>query len=110
MSNEEKITPIKRIALSLLDKLKEQIVTDCDDSEVIESLQRFHPETHGYVKKEDYVTADKAMKILGLGYNRSKFFALMKEHNIINHTINNQHIGFDKKQIIELGRKLNSKN
>lgn len=91
---EIKLSPIKRMALILLDKIKEQILTDCDDDEVAESLKKIHPDTSDYVRKDDYITADKAMKILGLGYNRSKFFSLTKKYNIINHTINNQHIGF----------------
>lgn len=103
---EKRISPIKRVAISLLDKVKEQIITDCDDTEVINSLQRFHPENNGFFKEDDYITADVAMKILHLGYNRNKFFALVKEHNIINHKINNQHIGFKRSEIEALKDKI----
>lgn len=103
---EKNITPIKRMAISLLDKLKEQVVMDCDDGEILSNLQKFNPENNGYFKEDDYITADEAMKILRLGYNRNKFFTLMKEHKIINHKINNQHIGFKRSEIEALKNKI----
>lgn len=100
------ISAIKRVAISLLDKLKEQILTDCDDEEVTEALSKFHPESNGYFKQEDFVTADAAMKILHLGHNRTKFFQLTKEYGIVNHKISNQHVGFLRKDILRLAELL----
>jgi hypothetical protein len=98
----EKLSAIKRAAIKLLDSLKEQIANDCSDDEVAKSLAKFSPETNGYFKQDDFVTADKAMKMLHLGYNRAKFFALTKEYGIENHKISNQNVGFLKKDIERL--------
>lgn len=99
---EERLSPIKRAALVLLDELKEQIMTDCDDDEVVESLAKFNPERHGYVKEDDFVNYDEALKILKLSNNRSKLNALCKEYNIKNVRFNNAAIGFKKKEIERL--------
>ena len=100
--DEEKLSPIKRMALALLDKLKEQVITDCDESEVVSTMAKFSPENKGYFKQDDFITADKAMKILHLGQNRSRFFQLTKEYGIENHKISNQNIGFLRKDIDRL--------
>lgn len=98
------ISPLKRVALSLLDKLKEQVISDCDEAEVLSAMAKFNPENNGYFKQEDFVTADKAMKILHLGTNRNKFFQLTKEYGIENHKISNQNVGFLRKDIEQLAR------
>lgn len=98
------ISPLKRVALSLIDKLKEQVISDCDEAEVLSAMAKFNPENNGYFKQEDFVTADKAMKILHLGTNRNKFFQLTKEYGIENHKISNQNVGFLRKDIEQLAR------
>lgn len=98
------ISPLKRVALSLLDKLKEQVISDCDETEVLNAMAKFNPENNGYFKQDDFVTADKAMKILHLGTNRNKFFQLTKEYGIDNHKISNQNVGFLRKDIEQLAR------
>lgn len=100
--NSLQLSAIKRAALKLLDSLKEQVISDCDEEEIAKAMVQFHPETKGYFKQEDFVTSDKAMKMLHLGYNRAKFFALTKEYGIENHKISNQNIGFLKKDIERL--------
>jgi hypothetical protein len=65
-------------------------------------MTKFHPEKNGYFKQEDFVTSDKAMKILHLGNNRVKFFELTKEYGIENHKISNQNVGFLRKDIERL--------
>lgn len=101
--NYDKLSMIKRLALDLLDNLRSKIVSDdCSDEELTEALVKFHPENHGYFKQEDFVTSDKAMKMLHLGNNRAKFFQLTKEYGIVNHKISNQNIGFLRKDIERL--------
>ena len=39
----ENVTVIKKAALKLLDKLKEQVMTDCSDEEITEALAKFNP-------------------------------------------------------------------
>ena len=104
--NEEKLSPIKRMALALLDKLKEQVINGCDEAEIVSTMAKFNPENNGYFKQDDFVTADKAMKILHLGQNRSRFFQLTKEYGIENHKISNQNIGFLRKDIDRLAELL----
>lgn len=100
--SEEKLSPIKRTALALLDSLKKQVMTDCSEEEIVKSMAKFHPETNGYFKQDDFVTADKAMRMLHLGQNRNKFFQLTKEYGIENHKISNQNVGFLRKDIEQL--------
>ena len=99
---QEKLSPIKRAALAILDKLKEQVLNDCDEQEIVKTMAKFNPETNGYFKQEDFVTADKAMRMLHLGQNRNKFFELTKEYGIENHKISNQNVGFLRKDIERL--------
>lgn len=99
---EERLSPIKRAALALLDKLREQIVTDCNDDEVTASLSKFNPERHGYVKEDDFVNYDEALKILHLSNNRTKLNELCKEYGIKNVKFNNAAIGFPRKDIERL--------
>lgn len=106
MKDVSNLSPIKRTALALLDKLKEQVITDCDDSEVVSTMAKFNPENNGYFKQDDFVTADAAMKILHLGYNRAKFFELTKEYGIENHKISNQNVGFLRKDVERLAELL----
>lgn len=103
---QEKLSPIKRAALAILDKLKEQVLNDCDEQEIVKTMAKFNPETNGYFKQEDFVTADKAMRMLHLGQNRNKFFELTKEYGIENHKISNQNVGFLRKDIERLSELL----
>lgn len=90
------------MALAVLDNLKEQVISGCDETEIVSTMAKFNPENNGYFKQDDFVTADKAMKILHLGQNRSRFFQLTKEYGIENHKISNQNIGFLRKDIDRL--------
>jgi hypothetical protein len=103
---QEKLSPIKRAALAILDKLKEQVLNDCDEQEIVNTMAKFNPETNGYFKQDDFVTADKAMRMLHLGQNRNKFFELTKEYGIENHKISNQNVGFLRKDIERLAELL----
>jgi hypothetical protein len=103
---QEKLSPIKRAALAILDKLKEQVLNDCDEQEIVNTMAKFNPETNGYFKQDDFVTADKAMRMLHLGQNRNKFFELTKEYGIENHKISNQNVGFLRKDIERLSELL----
>ena len=66
----------KYIISLLEDIIKDIKNNECSEEELIDSLAKFNPETKGYIKEEDYVNADKAMRILKLGYNRNKFFSI----------------------------------
>ena len=96
----------KRMALSLLDNLRQQVLNDCDDEEVSEALSKFHPRVNGYYCQEELVNADKAMDILHLGHNRTRFFALTKKYGVKNHKLSGQHIGFLRRDIEALKDKV----
>ena len=82
MEEGTRLSPIKKIALSLLDIIHEQIVSDCDEDELAASLAKFHPERHGYVKESDFLNYDEAMDILHLGRNRVKLKQLCDSYGI----------------------------
>lgn len=95
--------PIIKMALMMLDNIRQQLIDgECDEADIQDAMTKFHPEKNGYFKQEDFVTADKAMKILHLGSNRVKFFELAKEYGIENHKISNQNVGFLRKDIERL--------
>lgn len=96
------LTTVKKVALKIIDDLKERVMNDCDDEEITSTLTKWHPESNRYFKQGDFVTADKAMSILHLGSNRNKFFALIKQYGIENHKISNQNVGYLKSDIEEL--------
>ena len=95
--------PIIKMALMMLDNIRQQLIDgQCDEADIQDAMTKFHPEKNGYFKQEDFVTADVAMKMLHLGYNRVKFFELTKEYGIENHKISNQNVGFLRKDIERL--------
>lgn len=105
------LSPIKRMALAMLDNLKVQVVNDCDDSEITESMTKFHPSSNKeYFNPKDYCNADRAMKILHLGYNRNKFFELIKEYGIENYKVNNAPLGYKISEIERLDALLKAQN
>ena len=105
------LSPIKRMALAMLDNLKVQVVNDCDDSEITESMTKFHPSSNKeYFNPKDYCNADDAMKILHLRYNRNKFFALIKEYGIENYKVNNAPLGYKISEIERLDTLLKAQN
>lgn len=107
----KELSPIKRMALSILDELKVKIVNDCDDSEITQSMTQFHPSNNKeYFNPKEYCNADKAMKILHLGYNRNKFFELTKEYGIENVKVNNAPLGYKISEIERLNTLLKAQN
>lgn len=97
------LSATKRTALSLLDTLKQIIINDCDDETIQQTMTNAHPSTlREYINPNDYMNADDAMDCLGLGYNRKKFFALIKKHHIETNVINGHSIGYKNKDIYQL--------
>lgn len=104
VSRDNNLSPIKKMALKVIDFIRERIINDeCSDEELSDSMNKLHFDTNKeYVRASDYVNADEAMRILHLGYNRNKLFQLTKKYGIINHKINNVNIGFKRKEIENL--------
>lgn len=98
------------LAIKTLDFIKECIINgDCSDEELQENMARISLAANkDYINKNDYVNSEQAMDILGISKNRRKLFQLTSKYGVENHTINNQHIGFKRKEIEELARNLKS--
>jgi hypothetical protein len=79
---------------------------DCTDEQVDDLISKTEPRSRGYFREEDFVTADEAMKILGLGQNRNKFFDLLKVYKIQAQTFNGVKIGYRREEIHKLGERL----
>lgn len=106
-ATNRELSMIKRVILDLLDRVKEKVVNDeCSDEELTDALTKFHPQAHGYVKEDDFVNYDQALKILGLSNNRTKLNQLCKSYGIKNVKFNNASIGFPKKDIERLAEVL----
>lgn len=104
------LSMIKRIAIDLLESIKSKIINnECSDEDITDAMTKFHPESHGYVKEDDFVNYDKALKILGLSNNRAKLNQLCKKYGIKNVKFNNASIGFPKKDIERLAEVLKAK-
>lgn len=75
---------------------------ECSDEDIAAALVTFNPETRGYIKEDEFVNYDEACKLLGIGWNRNRLNNLCKKYGVRNHTFNNAHIGFRKREIIAL--------
>lgn len=92
-------------------KLCKQMLKDlkngeCTDEQIDDLISKTEPRNRGYFREEDFVTAEGAMKILGLGQNRNRFFDLIKFHKIQVQTFNGMKIGYRKEEIYKLKEKL----
>ena len=50
-NKKEKMSAVKRTALTLIDELKGKIIKDCDDDEVLSTMTKFHPHANGYCRQ-----------------------------------------------------------
>ena len=92
-------------------KLCRQVLRDlkngeCTEEQIDDLISKTEPRSRGYFREEDFVTADEAMKILCLGKNRNRFFALIKVYKIQSQTFNGVKIGYRKEEIYKLKERL----
>ena len=92
-------------------KLCKQLLRDlksgeCTDEQIDDLIAKTEPRTKGYFREEDFVTADGAMKILGFGSNRNRFFDLIKVYKIESQTFNGVKIGYRREEIHKLKERL----
>lgn len=97
------------LAIKTLDFIKECIVNgDCSDEELMENMSRIGAYSNGKkLDGNDYVNVDKAMAIIGTK-NRNKFFEIAHRYKLVNYKLNNQHIGYLKKEVEEVACMLKS--
>lgn len=112
LTSEEKeriseLPPLFRVVLDTLMRwIRQLIYGECDVETVTDMAGKINASTQGYVHEDNQVTLDQAMKILGFGQNRVGCVNLLKNHGIINETINNVHIGYNRDKVISLKNKL----
>ena len=86
-------------------KLCKQILKDlkggnCTDEEIDQIIATTNARRYGYINPEEYLTADRAMIMIGV--HRNQFFSLVKEHDVQCKKINGHSIGYHKSDIDRL--------
>lgn len=102
------LSPIKKHALSIIDKFRDVVLNDCDDATIAATIPKINIPNVGVVES-DYMSYDDAIKELGMGYNRNKLSALAKEYGIKSHKFRHMPIGFHKDDIARLKLIINDK-
>ena len=100
------LSAIKKAALAMLKALGGSIRRDFTDNETERLVARMGRCMVLAVNEHDFVNYDKALAILGLKTNRQKLNELCKRHGIKNVRFNNAYIGFPRREIEALARKL----
>lgn len=102
-----KLSGLKKILFDtvfsrLLDILSEDF-SENDVAQAINSIEKVNSE---YVREDDFLNYDGAMRLLGYSSNRVGFSNLMKRHNIKQQVFRNQKVGFKKSEILALKSEL----
>jgi hypothetical protein len=104
--NYNELSMVKQIALRLLDEIRDRVINDCSDEEIMTNMAKLDAKHNGYIKTSELMTYDKAMSKLGIK-NRNTFSALCKKHNVKNVKINNVNVGFYISDIERLSQIVN---
>lgn len=103
----DKLSGIKKFLFeTLFSRIFDIFSEDCSEEDIssaVNSLEKINGE---YVRPDDYLNYEQAMKLLGFSNNRNGFCVLMKKHGIKQHTFKNQKIGFKKSEILALKSEL----
>ena len=93
----------RMLAIKTLDFIKECIINgDCSDEELQENMSRMGiSSVNGCINQNNYVNVEQAMAIIGTK-NRNKFFNIVHKYGLVNHKLNNQHIGYLKEEVIKV--------
>lgn len=105
----ENLSKTKRFVLSIIDEVRTQVLTECDDETLTSRMHDFNILDHDSFKEDDYYTYDEAIKELGIRYNRNRLSELAKKHNVRNRKFKNTYVGFHKDDIRKLKLILNRK-
>jgi hypothetical protein len=106
-AESNKLSPTMRYAIVILQNaIKDILCGNCSEEEVAEIASKLNPERHGMINPDNYINYDDAMKQMPFGYNRNKLNALTKKYGIETKRINNMAIGFNRKDIELLVKKI----
>lgn len=82
--------------------IREARTGECGEETISQVLATANPRLFGYVREEDYVSVDQALKLLSLGKNRVKFFDLIKVYGINVQTFKGVKVGYHIDDIMRL--------
>lgn len=100
-----KLSGIKKFLFeTLFSRLFDIFTEDCI-AQAINSIEKVNSE---YVREDDFLNYDSAMRILHYSSNRVGFSNLMKKKGIKQHKFRNQKIGFKKSEILALKAELDA--
>lgn len=75
---------------------------ECNAEDTVVFLAKASPLIYGYVREDQFISADESMRVLGLNQNRNKFFELVKRYKIQSHTFKGVKIGYKRDDIYKL--------
>lgn len=96
------LSKTKLFVLSIIDNVREQVITDCDDETLTSRISDLKILDADAFHEDDYYTYDEAIEALGIGYNRNRLSELAKKHNVRNRKFKNVSVGFHKDDINKL--------
>lgn len=103
----EKLSGIKKFLFeTLFSRIFDIFSDECSEEDISSAVNSLEKVNSEYVRPDDYLNYDQAMRMLGLSNNRNGFCVLMKKNGIVQHTFKNQKIGFKKSEIISLKSEL----
>ncbi len=104
-------SPLLKQAARYLSMVLENIISgSCDETEAAEIMTLLHPLKHDYFSDNDLMNVDQCCKYLGLGYNRAKFYRIVKEYGLQEVSLNNQKVGYRKSDIKKVKDNISSAN
>lgn len=97
-TKEQKLTANAQYVLRLCQAVIKDVRSGkCTDEQINGIIAGTEPRCRGFINPDDYITAETAMRKIGV--HRNQFFALVKQHGIKVHKINNQPIGYHRTEI-----------
>ena len=106
----ENLSKTKRFVLSIIDEVRSQVLTECDDETLVSRMSDLRVVDQDAFHEDDYYTYDEAIAELGIGYNRNRLSELAKKYNIRNRKFKNVPVGFHKDDINKLKIILSKQN
>lgn len=102
-----KLSGIKKFLFeTLFSRLFDIFTEDCSDNDLAQAINSIEKVNSEYVREDDFLNYDSAMRILHYSSNRVGFSNLMKKKGIKQHKFRNQKIGFKKSEILVLEAEL----
>lgn len=98
-----KLNGIKKILFQILfDKIWSIFSEDCSEEDISSAVTALEKVGTEYIRPQDYMNYDEAMKLFQFTNNRNGFNELMKKHGIKQHMFKNMKIGFKKSELLVL--------